>query len=320
MSSKLNFTQISRNWRIAAPRQNTVWYTYRTMAKQADIVQFLEVAVLQPNPFQPRNKILKEELEELSKSIKRYGILEPLIVAHTPAGYQIIAGERRWRASQLAGLNEVPVIIKDVNRREMLELALIENVQRVDLTPLERAHSFRQLQQDFSLTINEIAERINKSASYVSNSTRLLELPDAIKDGLVGGLITEGHARAIMGIPDKKEMIEAYKKILAEDASVRRAEEIGRLARARSGQEQTIKPKRSAVYQIDDKSVKDWETQLASLIQAKAKVKLSRSNTQTRITITLKGNPEKTQQDLETIMELTKQKPEPGEPKLKIIK
>lgn len=289
------------------------------MAKKQDIVQFLEVTVLQPNPFQPRNKILKEELQELSDSIKRYGILEPLVVAHTPAGYQIIAGERRWRASQLAGLNEVPVIIKDVSRREMLELALIENVQRVDLSPLERAHSFRQLQQDFDLSLQDIADRISKSPSYVSNSLRLLDLPDAIKDGLVGGLITEGHARAIMGISDQKDMIKAYKQILAEDASVRRAEEIGRLIKAKSGEEQTINPKKGFVYQVDDTSVKAWEAQLAKLIQARAKVKLHRSKTQTRITITLKGDPEETQQDLEKIMSMTNAKVEQGEPQLKTL-
>lgn len=275
------------------------------MATRLDSIQLLDITLLQPNPFQPRNKILKEELEELSQSINRYGILEPLVVAHTPAGYQLIAGERRWRAAQMAGLIEVPVIIREVTRREMLEMALIENVQRVDLSALERAHSFRQLQQDFSLNLNEIAERISKSVSYVSNSLRLLDLPDAIKDGLVGGLITEGHARAIMGISSPSAMIDAYKKILTENASVRRAEEIGRLARAKGGSEQTINPKRNQVYQIDDKYVHEWEEQLTKLVKAQAKVKLSRSNTQTRITITLKGSPEQTQNDLEKIMKMT---------------
>lgn len=286
----------------------TVWYTCSTMAKQGDSIQLLEVTLLQPNPFQPRNKILKEELTELADSIKRYGILEPLVVAQTPAGYQLIAGERRWRASQLAGLTEVPVIIKNVSRRQMLELALIENVQRVDLSPLERAHSFRQLLQDFDLTITDIAERISKSTAYVSNSLRLLELPDAIKDGLVGGLISEGHARAIMGIKDQKLMIEAYKKILAEDANVRRAEEIGRLIRAKMGNEQNLNIKKAKVLQVDDKAVKVWEEQLSSLIKAKSKLKLSRSSTQTRVTITLKGDPEETQKDLETLMKLTNPK------------
>jgi len=275
------------------------------MANRLDSIQLLDISLLQPNPFQPRNKILKEELEELAASISRYGILEPLLVAHTPAGYQIVAGERRWRAAQMAGLVEIPVIIREVTRREMLEMALIENVQRVDLSALERAHSFRQLQQDFDLSINDIAERISKSASYVSNSLRLLDLPDAIKDGLVGNLITEGHARAIMGISTPSAMIEAYKKILSENASVRRAEEIGRIIRAKSGAEQIINPKRNPIYQINDKYVQEWEDQLKNLIKAQAKIKLSRSNTQTRITITLKGNPEQTQKDLEKIMKMT---------------
>lgn len=275
------------------------------MANRLDSIQLLDISLLQPNPFQPRNKILKEELEELAASISRYGILEPLLVAHTPAGYQIVAGERRWRAAQMVGLTEIPVIIREVTRREMLEMALIENVQRVDLSALERAHSFRQLQQDFDLSINDIAERISKSASYVSNSLRLLDLPDAIKDGLVGNLITEGHAKAIMGISTPSAMIEAYKKILSENASVRRAEEIGRIIRAKSGAEQIINPKRNPIYQINDKYVQEWEDQLKNLIKTQAKIKLSRSNAQTRITITLKGNPEQTQKDLEKIMKMT---------------
>lgn len=274
------------------------------MASKALNVQLLDISLLQANPFQPRNKILKEELEELSDSIARHGILEPLLIAHTPAGYQIVAGERRWRAAKMVGLTEVPVIIKEVTRQEMLEMALIENVQRVDLSALERAHSFRQLQQDFNLSINDISERIGKSTSYISNTLRLLGLPDAIKDGLVGGLITEGHAKAIMGIESQAQMIEAYKKILKENASVRRAEEISRIMKAKSGSEQIITPRRT-VYQIDDRYVQEWEEQLKKIIQAQAKIKLSRSNTQTRITITLKGNPEQTQKDLEKIMKMT---------------
>jgi ParB family chromosome partitioning protein len=266
-------------------------------------IQLLDVTVLQPNPFQPRNKIMKEDLEELSESIRRYGILEPLLIAHTPAGYQIIAGERRWRAAQLAGLTEIPAIIRKCSPREMLEMALIENVQRVDLSPLERAHSFQQLHREFGFSVSEIADKISKSSAFVSNTMRLLTLPDAIKDGLVGGLITEGHARALAGLEDKQAMIEAYKQILRENASVRRAEMIVRKFKHALGQKRTATQR--MVYQADDKEIKAWEARLKKLIQVRTKIRLSRSDRQTRITITLHGRPEETQSDLEKIIRLT---------------
>lgn len=278
------------------------------MAK--DTVQFLSVSVLQPNPFQPRNKIKEEEVSELASSIKRFGILEPLVIAQTPAGYQIIAGERRWRAAQLAGLQEVPVLIKKTTPKGMLEMALIENVQRVDLNPLERGQAFMQLQRDFSLSISDIAERIDKSVPFVSNTMKLLTLPDAIKDGLLGGQISEGHARAIAGIEDKKAMVELYKRILKENASVRRAEELTRLYKAQvagvleavvTGSKYPTK-----VTQVDDSQVKEWEERIKKLVAAKAKLKLVRSRNSTRITITLQGRPEETQKDLETLMAMTK--------------
>lgn len=266
-------------------------------------VQFLHVDLLQPNPFQPRDKIKDTELQELSDSIKQYGVLEPLIVAHTPAGYQIIAGERRWRASRLAQLSEVPVIIKKTTRKEMLEMAIIENVQRVNLSPMERAQAFQQLQRDFGYSVSEVAEKVSKSSSYVSNSLKLLALPDAIKDGLVGGVITEGHARAISGIDDAQAMVDVYKRILKESASVRRAEELARLYKERQPNPRTRLAK--GVLKVDDKKVEKWEQVLQKHLKAKSKIKLTRSAKQTRITITLKGDPHATQKDLEYLMGLS---------------
>ncbi len=270
----------------------------------AETVQLLAVNLLQPNPFQPRNKIIKEELEELADSIKKHGILEPLVVAHTPAGYQIVAGERRWRAAQLAGLTEVPALIRKTSPKGMLEMALIENVQRVNLSALERAQAFQQLMREFSYSVNQIADRISKSGSYISNSLKLLQLPDAIKDGLLGKLITEGHARAIAGIADGREMIEVYKQILKESASVRRAEELARLAKQKLGQGpvRPIQPKR--LYQVNDPRITEWEDRLKKILHAQSKIKLNRTYKQTQITITLKGDPQETQRDLETIMQL----------------
>lgn len=264
----------------------------------------LQIDILQTNPFQPRNKIAREDILELADSIKQFGVLEPLVVAETPAGFQIIAGERRWRAAQEAGLKEVPAIVKKTTPREMLEMAIIENVQRTDLGPLERAQAFFQLKRDFHYSVPQIAERLSKSNSYVSNTMRLLDLPDAIKDGLAGNQITEGHARAIAGIEKTADMIELYKRILVESASVRRAEELARNHRQQFSTS-PIKRLPPNLTKTDDPLVKEWENTLKRLLMAKSSVKLSRSLKQTRITITLKGDPEQTQKDLEKIINFT---------------
>lgn len=268
-------------------------------------LQVLQIEVLQPNPFQPRNKIAREDILELADSIKQFGVLEPLVVAETPAGFQIIAGERRWRAAQEAGLKEVPAVIKKTTPKEMLEMAIIENVQRSDLGPLERAQAFLQLKRDFNYSVPQIAERLSKSNSYVSNTMRLLDLPDAIKDGLAGNQITEGHARAIAGVEKISDMIELYKRILVESASVRRAEELARNHRQQFSTS-PIKRLPPNLTKSDDPLVKEWESELKRLLMAKSSVKLSRSLKSTRITITLQGDPEQTQKDLEKIIKFTK--------------
>src|SRR3990167_8146854 len=160
-------------------------------------IQHLDITQIQANPLQPRVMITPDSLMDLVDSIREHGILEPLIVAHTPAGFQIIAGERRWRAAKLAGLTHVPAIVKETSPQGMLEMALVENVQRTDLNPIDRAKAFERLIEEFDLTNTEGAQRIGKSPSYVSNTMRFLSLPDALKDGLLSGLITEGHARAL---------------------------------------------------------------------------------------------------------------------------
>src|SRR4030066_446808 len=206
-----------------------------------EIIQ-IDVNELNANPLQPRGAITPESLVDLIDSIKEHGILEPLVVAKTPAGYQIIAGERRWRAAKLAGFSHVPAIIRETSPKGMLEMALVENVQRVDLNPLDRAKGFERLLNEFGLTTSEVAVRIGKSVAYVSNSIRLLSLPDALKDGLLSGLISEGYARALAAIDDHNLMVEAYKIILRESGSVRRAEELARRMKHKAKQE----PKKGA--------------------------------------------------------------------------
>lgn len=265
-------------------------------------IQTLALTQLQTNPFQPREKVKTGELEELVQSIALYGVLEPLVVAETPAGYQIIAGERRFQAAKLAGLKEVPVHIKKTTPQGMLEMALVENVQRVNLNPIERAQAFIRLTREFGVPLQKLGERIGKSPAYISNTVKLLELPDAITDGLLSGKITEGHARALASLENEDKAVECYKIILKEKASVRRAEELVR--RFKEGVSGVKHVPAGANIQAYDQQVKEWEKDLKLAFHSPAQLKLSRSKNQTRVIITLKGSPEKTQTDVEKIMQL----------------
>ena len=274
-----------------------------------EIIQ-IEVNSLNPNPLQPRGAITPESLVDLVDSIKEHGILEPLVVAKTPAGYQIIAGERRWRASKLAGMTHVPSIVRETSPRGMLEMALVENVQRVDLNALDRAKGFERLQSEFGLTTSEIAVKIGKSVAYVSNSLRLLTLPDALKDGLLSGLITEGHARALAAIDDPDLMIEAYKIILRESGSVRRAEELARRMKHKSDQpakKTADLSKMRVVSEEIDKMQGEMQEALTKVSDndeengRDSQVKLARSRRETRVTIVLKGGLDDTEERLQKI-------------------
>ncbi|MEP7167504.1 MAG: ParB/RepB/Spo0J family partition protein [Candidatus Woesebacteria bacterium] len=272
------------------------------MSDTLNLIQFLPTTHLQPNPLQPRGSVDETELAELVDSIRIHGILEPLVVAHTPAGYQIIAGERRWLASKKAGLTEVPCVIKETSPKGMLEMAIIENVQRVDLHPLDRARAFQRLLEEFRLTVGQIAERVGKSQAYVSNSLRLLTLPDAIKDGLLSGAISEGHARALAAIDDIHLMVEAYKILLKESGSVRRAEELARRMKQKSGQ--PAKGLGTAPIFVSPQ-LDTWQDQLQEYFGKAAKVKLQQSRSQTKVSFVFKGNPNEVQHMLDRVLELT---------------
>jgi ParB family chromosome partitioning protein len=189
----------------------------------------LPVDAISPNPLQPRQKIAPEELEELAASIREHGLIQPLVVSQVsdtePQRYQLIAGERRLEAAKLAGLTRVPVIVREATPQEMLELALVENIQRADLNPLEQATAYRHLMDDFGLTQEQVAERVGKSRVVVANSVRLLRLPDEIKNSMAQGQITEGHARAILGLDEPDEQRKLWKAILKRGLSVRQTEE-----------------------------------------------------------------------------------------------
>lgn len=270
---------------------------------QTSHTQLLPLSHLQPNPLQPRGTIDDAEVAELADSIKVHGVLEPLVVAHTPAGYQIVAGERRWKAAQIAGLTEVPCVVKETSPRGMLEMAIIENVQRVDLPPMDRANAFKRLMDDFKLTVGQIADRVSKSQAYVSNTLRLLSMPDALKDGMLSGLITEGHARALSSIEDPKLMVEAYKIILKESGSVRRAEDLARRMKARSGQ--PLSKKGGKAPFLVSEEIDSWQEELQEYFGERSSVKLQQSRTQTKVQFVFKGHPTEVSRYLMRLRELT---------------
>jgi ParB family chromosome partitioning protein len=202
-------------------------------AAQQDGLFKAAVTDIRANPLQPRLSRGAEamKLEELAASIREHGVLEPLIVTHTNgqgAPYTLIAGERRWRAAQLAGLTHVPVILKDVAPQQMLEIALIENIQRSDLSPLEEASAYQQLMNDFGLTQDQVAERVGKSRVTITNAIRLLKLPGQAQTALMQGTISEGHARALLGLSSAIDQLAALDLIVKEGLNVRQTEEMVR--------------------------------------------------------------------------------------------
>ena len=261
------------------------------MSAQASITH-LEIDKVQPNPLQPRGMITPDSLMDLVDSVREHGILEPLIVAHTPAGYQIVAGERRWRAAKLAGLTSLPCIIKETSPQGMLEMALVENVQRTDLNAIDRAKAFERLIEEFDLSNAEISQRIGKSPAYVSNTLKLLTLPDALKDGLISGLISEGHARALASIDDKQSMIEAYKTVLKESGSVRRAEDLARRMKAKTGQKAAATGHQAPKIVSDE--IDEMAAKMNQVLGQKHSVKLVRTSRETRLLIYLHGTIEET--------------------------
>ncbi|MBA2598580.1 MAG: ParB/RepB/Spo0J family partition protein [Chloroflexia bacterium] len=190
----------------------------------------IDIDAISPNPYQPRLALDQEALETLAASIRVHGVIQPLVVTHGPerGRYVLIAGERRWRAARLAGLGAVPAVVKDAVPRAMLELALVENVVRADLAPLEEAAAYRQLIDDFGLTQAAVAERVGRSRVSVTNTLRLLALPDRVQRALGAGEISEGHARALLGLPTAPEQVAALEWVLEKGLSVRQTEELVR--------------------------------------------------------------------------------------------
>ncbi|MCF6412526.1 ParB/RepB/Spo0J family partition protein [Collinsella tanakaei] len=198
-------------------------------ASNNDATNMVSINEIHPNPNQPRTHFNETELEELSESIRAHGVLQPLLVRKDDNGYEIIAGERRYQASKIAGLEEVPVVIKDVDDQKMLQLALIENLQRSDLNPIEEAKGYRQLIKASGMTQEALSKAVSKSRSTITNSLRLLDLPQRVQDLLFEGKLTAGHARAILAVPFEEQRIKLAEKVVAEGLSVRATENLAPL-------------------------------------------------------------------------------------------
>ena len=190
------------------------------------VEQTLKLNLIEPNSEQPRKNFDEESLQELADSIRQYGILQPLIVQKKGNHYEIIAGERRWRAAKLAGITDVPVLIREYDKQQTMEIALIENVQRADLNPIEEAQAFQQLIQEFHLTQEEIANRVSKNRATITNSMRLLKLDVRVQDMLADGKISSGHARALLGLEEGERQYQVAVKITEEKLSVRDVEKL----------------------------------------------------------------------------------------------
>lgn len=196
----------------------------KVVEKKTDTV--LRITEIEPNKGQPRKNFNEDALEELADSIKQFGLIQPLVVQKRDGYYEIIAGERRWRAAKKAGLKEVPVIIRDYTDEEMMEIALIENLQREDSNPIEEAQAYKKLINDYKLKQDEIAEKVSKSRVAITNSMRLLKLSEKVQDMIVDEMISSGHGRALLALNDKKMQEELANRIFDEKLSVRETEQI----------------------------------------------------------------------------------------------
>lgn len=229
-------------------------------------IQEIDIIKIIPNPHQPRNNFDQEKLEDLAASIKEHGIIQPITVSFKEGQFEIIAGERRFEAAKLAGLKTVPVIVKEVSEQQKLELAIIENIQRHDLNPVEEAKSYLKLAQDFDLNQEEIASKVGKSRSVVANKIRLLKLPVEIQKALMEGKINEGHAKAILAIENPEKQRALFELILKNGMNVRQTEE--------KTKEVSVKTHKR-ILNIDPE-IKEIEDQLSNFLGTKVKISKSK--------------------------------------------
>ncbi len=228
---------------------------------------FCDITEIRPNRYQPRIQFSKDELQELSDSIRTQGIIQPLLVRKDGAGYELIAGERRLRASKIAGLQQVPVVIKDITDREMLELSIIENIQRENLNPLEEAEAYHRLITEFDITQEEAANRVGKSRSAVTNILRLRQLPEPVKAAMMDKLLSMGHARALLGAQSTAVQNAAMRAVLANSLSVRQTEALIKRLNADKKPSRHPKPGTDQIY------FKDLEESLSRHFGTRVQIK-----------------------------------------------
>lgn len=234
--------------------------------KEEKDVVVLKTSMLEPNKDQPRKIFDDEKIAELAESIKQYGIIQPIIVSKKDDYYQIIAGERRWRAAKKAGLKEVPVVIKQYTDREIAEISLIENIQREDLNPIEEAKSYKQLIEEYNLTQEELAQRVSKSRTVITNAMRLLKLPTEVQQMLIASEISSGHARALLGLEKPEQQLKLAKDIVEKSLSVRQTEDLVKaLNEAKPKKKVATEDKMDFVY-------RDLEKKLTSVLGTKVKI------------------------------------------------
>lgn len=258
---------------------------------QAETV--VKITKVEPNREQPRKNFDEDALQELADSIKQFGLLQPILVQDRGDYYEIIAGERRWRAAKLAGLKEVPVIIKNYSNQEIVEISLIENIQREDLNPIEEAQAYKRLLNEFNLKQDEVAERVSKSRTAVTNSMRLLKLCDGVQQMIIDDMITTGHARALIPIEDPEQQLQLAQKIFDEKLSVRDVEKLVK---------SILKPKKERPEDETSKSIQyiyhDIEEKLRDKMSRKVSISSKGKNGSGKIEIEFYSND-----DLERLIE-----------------
>lgn len=237
------------------------------------VEQTLNINRIEPNKNQPRKEFNEDALQELADSIKQFGVIEPLVVVKRKGYYELIAGERRWRAARLAGLKEVPVVIKDYDNQQIVEIALIENIQREDLNPIEEAHAYERLIQEFNLTQDEVAERVSKSRTTVTNALRLLKLTEKVQQMLIDDMLSTGHVRALITIADPQLQYETAMYIFDKKLSVRETESYVKKLLNKKPKEKTSEkedPELSFLYKAIENRLKE---SLGTKTTIKAKTK-----------------------------------------------
>lgn len=254
-------------------------------------VQLIRLSLIEPNKNQPRKTFDKSKIDALAQSIKDHGVIQPLVVVKNGDMYSIVAGERRWRAAKAAGISEVPVVIRDYTPRELMEIALIENIQREDLNPIEEALGYKALMEDFDLTQDEVSQRIGKSRSAVANTVRLLSLDNKIQKMLISGELSQGHARAILSVENETLRYEFAREIVEKNMNVRQAENAAKQLNSKRV------PRKKNIGTDFDIELKNVTDRLASHLGTK--VKISDNGKKGKIEIEYYGND-----DLERLLSI----------------